>query len=94
MNDDLPLNMAAIRRGCTEVNDVIAASKPDNGSEEARRAVAPLIFHQAAANLRNGEFAALDPEIWWQVAEAMQYSVDWWALTGDMHEVIPGGDRL
>lgn len=93
MIDDLPLNIQAIRRGCTEINDVILASKPDSSSEEVRRGLAPIIFHQASSNLRNGEFAALDPEIWWQVAEAMQYSVDWWAMTGDLHEVIPGGDR-
>lgn len=95
MNNELPLDMEVIKLGIQEIKAVIAESKPDASTEEVRRGLAPVIFHQASANLRNGVCAGMDPERWWQVAETMQYAVDWWAMTGHLYEapesLVPEG---
>jgi len=90
MNNDVPLDFKALRIGVEETHKVILEAKPDSSTEELRRAVAPMIFHQASANLRNGPCAGMDPELWWQVAETVQYTVDWWVMTGDLYQASQG----
>jgi hypothetical protein len=71
-----------LKIGVNAVEETLKEFDSTFGDQIHRTQIASWVFHSTSARLREGQFAGVEPEIWWQIAEGVQIGVDHWVDTG------------
>lgn len=77
-----------LKIGISAVEQTLKEFNSEFGDEIHRQQIASWVFHSTCGRLREGDYAGLDPEQWWQIAEGVQLGVDHWLDTGKPYEWV------
>lgn len=79
-------NLDDMKIGVAAVEQTVNNAKLGLADHIHRMQVAPWVFHDTCTRLRDGEYAGVEPERWWRIAEGVQLGVDHWVEHGVQYD--------